>query len=291
MKSRLPVIRSTGLVLGIIGAALLTVPSPTMAQTIKRDPLTVFNLARGGGVELGVTIRDLGETDAQAAKLAAPAGAYIQNVRADSPAGRAGFREADVIVTFDGERVRSAAHFARLVDETPEGRAVPVVVQRGSERVTLKVAPESSMRARALTLNRAPVLADRDTLTTRITPDVRLKLAPEGFNTSVLRAFGTSRLGVTVQELSGQLGEYFGTKAGLLVTSVNDNSPARTAGVRAGDVITHVNGQATSNTADLRRGLGDGTGEVTLTLIRDRKEQTLKVAPADRSGQKTTISR
>jgi serine protease Do len=283
MKSSLSVIRTTGLVLGIVGAAVLTLPVPTTAQTIKRDPLSVFGLA-SGSVEIGVTVRDVGETDAQAAKLAAPAGAYIQNVRAESPAGRAGLREADVIVTFDGERVRSAAHFARLVDETPEGRPVPVVVQRGGERVTMHVAPESSARGRALALNRTPALAGRGAVTARVAPDVFNNL-------TVFRTFGTSRLGVTVQELSGQLGDYFGAKTGVLVTSVTENSPARTAGLRAGDVITHVNGQATSNTAELRRGLGDDTGEVTLTIVRDRKEQTIKVAPPDRPGQKTTIVR
>jgi S1-C subfamily serine protease len=283
MKSRLPVIRNTGLVLGIIGAALLSLPSRTTAQTVKRDPLSVFSLA-SGSVEIGVTVRDLGESDAQAAKLAAPAGAYIQNVRTDSPASRAGLREADVIVTFDGERVRSASHFARLVDETPDGRAVPVVVQRGGERVTLNVAPESSLRARALTLNRAPALADRNAFSVKVAPDVFNNL-------SVFRAFGTSRFGLTVQDLSGQLGDYFGTKTGVLVTSVNENSPARSAGVRAGDVITRVNDQEVSNTADLRRGLGEGTSDATLTIMRDHKEQTLKVAPATRQGPRTTIVR
>ena len=88
---------------------------------------------------------------------------------------------------------------------------------------------------------------------------------------------GRLRLGIGVQELTTQLGEYFGTPAGVLVTEVDDNSSGKTAGLRAGDVITKVNDQPVRSTQDLRRLLGNASGEISLTVMRDRKEQTLKV--------------
>ena len=60
---------------------------------------------------------------------------------------------------------------------------------------------------------------------------------------------GSGQLGISVDELSPQLSEYFGTKEGVLVTTVRDNSNASRAGVKAGDVITSLNG----GTVDDRR--------------------------------------
>ena len=83
---------------------------------------------------------------------------------------------------------------------------------------------------------------------------------------------------ITVDDLSPQLAEYFGTKEGVLVTSVQDASAGAKLGLKAGDVITSVNGSAVDDPAELRRRLqnvDEGT-EFTLTVMRDKKPQTLK---------------
>src|SRR5687768_3040518 len=56
------------------------------------------------------------------------AGAEIRAVLPNSPAQRAGFMAGDIVVEFDGERVRSAAHLSRLVQETATGREVSAVI-------------------------------------------------------------------------------------------------------------------------------------------------------------------
>jgi serine protease Do len=262
------VVQQTVAILVVVAAAVFTLPAPVAAQSAR----TFFTALAPGGAQIGVEIRDISEADATAAKLTAPAGAFVQEVHPDSPAARAGVRTGDVIVTFDGERVRSAAHFARLVDETPEGRSVQTVVQRAGERVTLNVAPEAARAARTVTFGQAPTPTLRDDLVTRVSPRLTVH--------QPLAIWGApARLGVTVQELTGQLGEYFGASSGVLVTAVTDSSPARTAGLRAGDVITRVNGETVAHAVDLRQRLGKTTGEVTLTIVRDRKEQTVTVAP------------
>jgi serine protease Do len=86
-----------------------------------------------------------------------------------------------------------------------------------------------------------------------------------------------SRLGVQVQDLSGQLGEYFGATEGALVTSVADNTPAKTAGLKAGDVITAINGQSVRSSADVTRRLVGNDGKVSLTIVRDRKAMTVEM--------------
>ena len=61
--------------------------------------------------------------------------------------------------------------------------------------------------------------------------------------------YGRARLGVGVQDLTEQLGDYFGTSQGALVTAVDDNTPAKEAGLKAGDVITKINGEAVRDSA------------------------------------------
>ena len=88
----------------------------------------------------------------------------------------------------------------------------------------------------------------------------------------------SSRLGISIDSLSPQLAEYFGTKEGVLVSSVTDNSAAAKAGVKAGDVITSFNGSTINDPQDLRRriqSLNDGD-EFTVIVMRDRKPVTLK---------------
>jgi S1-C subfamily serine protease len=69
------------------------------------------------GSRIGVSIRDLEEADKSTAK-GATSGVVVEEVATESPAEKAGIRKGDVIVEFDGERVRSARQLTRLVQET-----------------------------------------------------------------------------------------------------------------------------------------------------------------------------
>ena len=235
-------------------------------------------LARSGG-RLGVTIRDLSDEELKSGKSAA--GVKVDEVETDSPAAKAGFKSGDIVVEFDGERVRSSRQFTRLVQETPPGRSVQAAVQRDGQRVTLTVQPRDS----------GSFGFDDFTFAAKLPPAAKsVEIFPK---MQVLMGMG--RLGISVDELSPQLAEYFGTKDGVLVTSVNDNSAANKAGVKAGDLITSLNGGAVSNAADLRRRtqrLEDGD-EFTLSVVRDKKTVTLKgkvdLMPTKRPSGRTIL--
>lgn len=253
-------------------AGLLAVQVPVAAQTTEGRAFT-FGPEVGaqlfGGVQIGVSIRDVNDADVSREKLSVPVGAYVEDVRADSPADQAGMKAGDLIVSFDGERVRSAAHLRRLVNETPAGRTVAVDVQRAGSRVSLNVAPAENQQPAAF-------------LREFTVPDI-VSRAARPDRDMLSRAFpsvtgGLPALGVRVQELTGQLSEYFGATDGVLVTSVEDGTPAKAAGLKAGDVITKVNGAAITNTGELRRRLTEASGDVTITVTRDRKETELKAA-------------
>ena len=103
---------------------------------------------------------------------------------------------------------------------------------------------------------------------------------------------GQPRLGIDVEDLSGQLGTFFGAPdgEGILVREVNPGTPAEKAGVKAGDVITSVNGERVRSTGDLREKLvGKREAKdkaVKLGVWRNKSELTLTVelpAPASRA--------
>lgn len=250
----------------LVGAALLLLSATPHAQG--PGLLTL----EGPGSAIGVTVREATADDAKAGGLGEATGVVIDTVRASSPAEKAGFRAGDIVLEFDGERVRSVRQFTRLVRESPPRRTVGTVVLRGTARQTLQVVPEVTGDFRTLATDalRRNRLERRNPL-----PDFNLDIAPQLRRG---RLFGGPTLGVTVTPLTDQLAQYFGVSAGALVTAVESGSPAADAGIRAGDVITAVAGRSVRTAADVSEELrraqpGEG---VDISVTRERKSLMLK---------------
>lgn len=234
---------------------------------------THVDLLGGSGSRIGVLVRDVEQADVQREKVAAPTGVVVDEVNADSPASRAGLKAGDVVVEFDGERVRSARQFSRLVQESVAGRTVKTAVMRDGKKVDLTVTPETRPGIERLARREiGPAVGELQRRARELTYSL-----PERFE-----EFGMwmrpGRLGVNVQDLSPQLAEYFGVKDGVLVTSVTADSTAAKAGLKAGDVIRSVDGASVNDASDLRRRMSqiDDGKEFSLEIVRDRKPATLK---------------
>jgi len=96
----------------------------------------------------------------------------------------------------------------------------------------------------------------------------------------------SARSGLMVENLTPQLGDYFGAKdgKGVLVRSVEKGSRAEQAGFRAGDVIVKVNGESISDSGDFTHAVRGRKGNsVTVSIIRERKEQNLTLTVPDRN--------
>jgi serine protease Do len=226
----------------------------------------------GRGTHIGVSIRDVDQNDVKRDKLAAERGVVVSDVASESPAEKAGLKAGDVIVEFDGERIRSARHFARLVEETPVGRSVQAAVMRGGTRIDVSVTPQA----------RGGDLSRLEGRIRRRLPDLNLNLpdmrewSEAPFGRDVRPRAG--RLGVSVQDLEPQLAEHFGVADGVLVTQVQAGTPAAAAGLKAGDVITSVGGSPVGSAAELRQQLlSAGDDEIEVKIVRDRKESTVRV--------------
>jgi serine protease Do len=251
---------------------------PLASQPGDRVPVPppAATMLAGAGATIGVGIRDVDPAEAERQKLSA--GVLIEHVRANSPAEKAGLRKSDVVTEFDGERVRSARQFSRLVQETPAGRTVKLTVVRDGRTTGLSITPEPG---------RIDVLIDRDRLAERL-GELGDRL-PFNFDFDLEAAGPRGRLGATVENLTPQLAAYFGVKDGVLVAAVSENSPAARAGLTAGDVITTIDGRTVSSRAALVRLLRDVTAnqEITIGIVRDKKESELK-AILDRPARRQT---
>jgi C-terminal processing protease CtpA/Prc len=246
-------------------------------------------------------------------------GVGVSRVVQDSPAGRAGLRENDVILRFDGEVVSSIRKLNRLIDEVPPEHTARLSISRnGSEQeINVKLGnrqnfpgiyrgemftPEQSrewqqrgdeMRRHGDELRRqsdemrrrGEEMAKREG-EMRLRGDQMRKQTEEmlrGNPNLFTMNFGASRrIGVSTSRLTKQLAEYFGVdeERGVLVSSVAENSPAARAGIRAGDVITEVDGERISQSNDISRAINrKKDGEINITIVRDKKRRTIRLMP------------
>ncbi|HEY2433094.1 MAG TPA: PDZ domain-containing protein [Vicinamibacterales bacterium] len=265
-------------------------------QGQSRDRL-VHAIDVGRGARLGISVSDVEDSDSTSAK-AAKSGVIIDTVEPGGPADKAGLKPGDAITEFDSERVRSVRQFARLVQETPPERTLPMAVFRGGQRMTVNVTAEQgrfdddfSVRLLETPLARlaTPPLPPMPPAAPRA-PAPPAPPAP-GLGFEVFRLGAGPRLGISIESLDDQLAQYFGVKDGTLVRSVTQGSAGEKAGLKAGDVITAVNGRPVYDTSDVTRALDrvEGTGEFTLDVMRDRKPQTLKGKLEPRQANRKSV--
>lgn len=247
------------------------IPADPAEPPLANEPFGSFSFFVEGGGFLGVYTEEITKENMAQYGLHDARGVGITEVVKDSPAERAGLKKGDVITRFDDEAVTSIRKLNRLVSEVAADHKVNLTVSRGGVDENL-----------AVTIGKRQGYAD--TLSKMTIPRgsfPRLEDLPEG--ASVLSLGNSRRIGVGTTQLTKQLADYFGVAdgKGVLVTSVSENSPAAKAGIKAGDVITAVDGEKVEGPGDLSRAINkQKDGEVTLTIVRDKSQRTIKVTPA-----------
>jgi serine protease Do len=222
-------------------------------------------------------------------------GVGVTQVVKDSPAEKAGLRKDDVILRLDGENVSSVRKLNRLVSELSPDQSVKVSISRGGseQEVTATIGKRSNTMAQNL-LGGEPRIFKWEG------PDLKgFKWENRnfpGFNNDggnmTFFLNNSRRIGVSTMSLTKQLADYFGIAdgKGALVTAVTEDGPAAKAGVKAGDVITAVDGEAVDSPGDISRVINrKKEGDVTLTIIRNKSQQTIHVTPREGGGFSGTI--
>jgi serine protease Do len=234
-----------------------------------------------GGSFLGVHIQEVDATTVERLKLEAERGARVADVTEDGPAAKAGVRDDDVIVAWNGAPVESAAQLRRLVSETPAGRQVKLTVVRDGKRLDLPVEVAERPAAGGAWTFRTPAPERMEELERRLRENgERLRVRSPELRGRVFALMSGGRLGVSVQTLGDQLGAYFGLdgRPGVLVTSVGEDSPAAKGGLKAGDVILAFGGEEVAGPGELVEAVREADeGPVPVRVLRDRKERTVTV--------------
>jgi serine protease Do len=203
---------------------------------------------------LGVGIQQVTPDLAKWFELEAGTGVIVSSVQPDSPADKAGIRQGDIILSFNGMNVTEVGSFRSRVSITPAGTKAPVVVLREGERVELTVelgtAPQSEVVARA---DSSPATVE------------------------------DGDFGLAVQNLTDDIASRLGyeDETGVVVAGVQPGSPAERAGMKPGQLIKKVNKQDIRNTRDYEEALKEGRNDTVLLLVQEEEGQryvTLRIA-------------
>jgi Do/DeqQ family serine protease len=202
------------------------------------------SLIKTGKVErgyLGVTVGDLSEKLASQFKAPDISGALVEDVSPDSPAGKAGLEQGDVIRSVDGSRVESKDQLTSTIASMTPGSKVKLGILREGKQMTIEV-----------------VLGTRPTN------------LPLRAGEAKAPSKGTLR-GMTVENLTPRIIDQLGLPAGtfgVVVTKLDPDSPAAQEGLQPGDVIQEIDHNRVKGVRDFDRLAATATGEVLLRIVR-----------------------
>lgn len=188
---------------------------------------------------LGVRIQGVTQEIADSLGLGKPRGAMVSSANQGGPADKAGIKNGDIVLTFDGKEVTEMRRLPRIVAETAVDKTVPVTVWRDGKEITLSVKLgelESHEKAEEKTEKK---------LVKTTEPNQTGKEAVDD-------------IGVSVGALTAENRKKFSIKPdvkGLIILEVKPGSKAAERGLMAGDVILEIAQQEVISTADITKGI------------------------------------
>ena len=267
MKIRTFVLTAVVVLMGALPGGLIAQPGS--------QPFVFYGEEPWGGSYLGVDTRDITGDRASVLHLKEESGVEVTMVDQDAPAGKAGLKEHDVILTVNAQKVESVEQLRRLIREIPAGRTVTVGISRDGQPMNVKaeLAERNKMAGANHEFNFSVPPVPPINIPAINIPAINIpQIGPIVVYTSPVRS------GLMVENLTPQLGVYFGVKEGngVLVRSVEKGSRAEQAGFHAGDVIVKVNGSTVSDCSDFTRIIRERKeSKASVTVMRERKEQNL----------------
>jgi serine protease Do len=258
----------------VIAGAVLVIPPAVSAGT---QPYMFYSEEPWGGSYLGVDTDDITADRVGPLHLKEERGVEVTMVDQDAPAAKAGLKEHDVILSINDQPVQSVEQLRRLIREIPPGRTISVGISRNGQPMTVKA--QLADRTKMANMDRAfnfvvPPVPPVNIPAFHI-PPINM---PEMDVANVVVIHSPVRSGLMIENLTPQLGEFFGVKSGngVLVRSVERGSRGENAGFHAGDVIVKINGSAVNDCSDFTRLLRKrADNKAAVTVLRDKREQTL----------------
>jgi S1-C subfamily serine protease len=227
---------------------------------------------------LGVDFREVDSGRATALRLRDTHGAEVVTVDHDAPAGKSGLKVHDVILQLDGQALDNPDQLRRRLHEMPPGRTVTLLVSRDGNPInlTVQLCDRTVLQQQAWSQHFSvpePAKPSGESFLGPSSP-----AGPAFLGTMIPRAL---YVGADVNPVRTQLADYFGVKSGtgLLVESVDDQSPAARAGLKAGDVVVKVESEQMTSRNDWLKAIRNHRGQlVQVTVMRNKQEMTLTMS-------------
>ncbi len=235
-----PLVNIRGEVIGINTAIVFGADNIGFAIPINLANNVIPELIEEGFVTrgyLGVEITDAADL-AEGLGMPDDRGAFVERVREDTPAARAGLQTYDVIRSVGGEPIENATDLVYTISGLPPRETVTLEVWRDEELIEIDV--ELEVYDRPEEVAEAPVEEDQVGLQVEdIPPELAERIAPDF-------------------ELNG----------GVVVSGADPDSPAYDAGIRTGDIILEIARQPVENTSDYEQLISQHAQPGTSTLVR-----------------------
>ena len=275
---------SIGFVL-VAGAA--HAQTPVLPAPVEGDARSFSFFFDGDDSYLGVQTEEITKDNFAKYGLSEVRGIAVEKVVEGSPAEKAGIQPGDVIVRFANEEVTSVRKLSRLLRETsPDHQVKVTVIRAGAEReltATLGKRPMTGFDpVPPGSIPRVERFPGPSGQIFRMPLPENFPQLERGGDQFVWQVGSGRRIGVGVTTLTPQLSEHFGVKGGLMINEVRADSPAAKAGLKAGDIIVEADGKEVNDQGDLIRAIAEKKeGDVSLTIVRDRNRQTVRVTPEE----------
>jgi len=212
---------------GSIGIGF-AIPSQSVMPIVAQ--LREFGETRRGWI--GVRIQQVDDAIAESLGIGRARGALIAGVNDDGPAAKAGMKTGDVVVKFDGHDIKEMRDLPKIVADTAVDKSVEMVVLRDGKEKTIKI-----------TLGR---LEDGE----------KPKLASISKEEPAKVAAPKNTLGLGLSAITDEMRKKYKIKPnakGVVVTSVDNNSPVADRGIRPGDVILEFQHEMLATPADMQK--------------------------------------
>jgi len=216
-----------------IGFAIPT----NIVQGVMRQLISYGEVRRG---RIGVSIRDISPDLKDALKLSTLDGALVNDVTEDSPADKAGLKEGDIIIGFNGDDIRDASDIRNSVGLVEPGERADITYLREGKRRTTRISV-------------AEFDEEREVLDDKAAQDLP---ALESFS------------GASITDIPDDL-ELRGGDDGVYVSTVERNSKAARAGLREGDIIRAVNRKNVTSLDNFEDAIEGKSGPFALSVERD----------------------
>jgi S1-C subfamily serine protease len=260
---------------GLLAIAAVAAPPPISAQPgigrLVQELKPLLGHSTPG--YLGVLVTNVDNDSAQKLRLKDSKGALITLIDHDAPAGVA-LRLNDVILSVNGETIDGAEQFGRILKEIPAGKKVTLLISRdgAQQSIVLQLVDRKAMEQEVWNKMNSSGFAP---------PPQGTGFLPGTGSDTMSGSYGslfTSSLnvGAMVEPLAGQMADYLGLSAGIMVSRVARKSEAEVAGLKQHDVILKVGNESIATSADWDRALRSNEGKsVQITVLRDRRQQFL----------------